>query len=699
MRLLRPGHNVWRIERAGRAALLVDAAAFFEAVRAACLKAQRSILVIGWDIDSRTRLVGADGQPADGHAAGFAEFLTELVEARRDLKVQLLLWDYSLLYAGEREMLPRLSLGWRTPERVTLCIDNSVPFGSSQHQKIVVVDDAVAFSGGLDLTIRRWDTTDHSAENPDRVDPAGHPYRPFHDVQMMVDGAAAQALALLARERWCRVQGGKPLVEPVGDPWPDEVAPDFTDADIGIARTQPRFDGEEPVHEAETLFVDSIDRAERQIYIENQFLSSPLVADRLAERLKRKPELEVVIVAPRSHDSWIEKHTMRNGRIRFWQRVSAAGGARARLLYPAVEQGGKSTETMIHSKIMVVDDCFLRVGSANLNNRSMGADTECDLAIEARNAAECATIVRLRNQLLGEHCGVGADDVAAALAAHGSLVRAAEELTRNGHSLRPIDDGEPDESALADVVERLADPSHPLRPARLGRHLLARFLPGRIVLALLGIALAILFAGLAWRYAALSDVATADRVRAILAEVRGEPWAILAVVGVFVAASLLVVPINVLFLTNAAVFGPWLGILYGGAGALASGFVTWLIGAWLGRKRIDRVLGQRGQRVLQGVRKRGVLAVLAFRLVPLAPFTLTNIAAGASGIRLVDFMLGTAIGIVPGLALLSIMGDRIVTIVANPSVTDIVIVVVCLAALIGFGFLVQALLSRRGDRA
>ena len=199
MNFLRPNHNVWRIERAARAAVLIDAAAFFEAVRGACLKAERSIIVVGWDIDSRTQLVGADGHPADGLSSSFADFLSDLVRTRPDLHVHLLLWDYSLLYAGERELLPRLSLGWRTPERVTLCIDNSVPFGSSQHQKIVVVDDAVAFSGGLDLTIRRWDTTSHSAENRQRVDPSGHPYRPYHDVQMMGDGAGARALAQLAR--------------------------------------------------------------------------------------------------------------------------------------------------------------------------------------------------------------------------------------------------------------------------------------------------------------------------------------------------------------------------------------------------------------------------------------------------------------------------------------------------------------------
>src|SRR5262245_66592567 len=101
MRFLRPNHNVWRIARAGRATVLIDAAAFFEAVRGACLKARRSILVVGWDIDSRTRLVGDSGEPRDGYASAFADFLSELVASRPELNVQLLLWDYSLLYAGE----------------------------------------------------------------------------------------------------------------------------------------------------------------------------------------------------------------------------------------------------------------------------------------------------------------------------------------------------------------------------------------------------------------------------------------------------------------------------------------------------------------------------------------------------------------------------------------------------------------------
>ena len=181
-----------------------------------------------------------------------------------------------------------------------------------------------------------------------------------------------------------------------------------------------------------------------------------------------------------------------------------------RLLYPAVGQGGRTTDTMIHSKVMVVDDRFLRIGSANLNNRSMGADTECDLAIEARTDRERTAILEIRNRLLGEHCGVAAADVAAFLARHGSLTRAADELTANGHSLRPIDDGEPDQGGLSDVIERIADPPRPIRPTRLARHLLARLRP---LLVALACALVVLGIALAWRYTPLSELVTADNVR------------------------------------------------------------------------------------------------------------------------------------------------------------------------------------------
>jgi phospholipase D1/2 len=275
--LLRKNRNVWRVERAERAAVLIDGAAYFGALRESLLKAQHTVYIVGWDIDSRMRLVGPSCKADDGFPETLAEFLSALVEQRPDLTINLLLWDFSVVYALEREIFPALSLNWKTPDQIRFCLDGHLPLGCSQHQKIVVIDDAVAYSGGLDLTIRRWDTPDHSVANDRRCDPAGQTYRPFHDVQAVVDGAAAKALGELVRERWREARCAEPEVpDAASDCWPASVVPDFTDVDIGNARTVPGYDGRDEVREVERLFIDMIDAAERTIYIENQFMTSEL---------------------------------------------------------------------------------------------------------------------------------------------------------------------------------------------------------------------------------------------------------------------------------------------------------------------------------------------------------------------------------------------------------------------------------------
>ena len=734
---------MWKVEHAPRAAVLIDGAAFFAAVRQAFLQARRTIFIVGWDIDSRTELVG-EQPPEDGLPTNFAGFLTELLKRRPELRIHLLLWDYSLVYAHEREPLPQLFLNWQMPPQVTFCLDSTVPFGSSQHQKLVVVDDALAFSGGLDLTIRRWDTSGHDPDNARRVDPGGEPYRPFHDVQTMVDGPAARALALLARARWCHANGGEPEVEPEGDPWPQTCEPHFTDVEVAIARTQPRYHLEEEVREVEALFVESIARAERTIYIENQFMTSGVVASALARRLRERPQLEVLMVAPRSHDSFIERRTMRNGRIRFWRTVKAAGGDRVRLLYPSIETpGGKdgpSTYTMIHSKIMVIDDWFVRVGSANLNNRSMGADTECDLAIAATSERERAAIVELRDRLLGEHCGVSAEEVAAAVARQGSLVRVADSLCGNGHRLSPIDDGQPDRTLFARLAERVADPARPLRLGRLAGRLLPRLLfhgsrtigrrlakredrraarekkegetprppsrgaaseeglLGRAGLVVAGALAVIVVLTLAWQFTGLKEFANPAHIRELMEGAQGEPWALGVVVALFVVAGAVAFPVTILILATAAVFGPWWGMLYATAGVAASAGLMFTVGARFGQEVPRRLLGKRWDRLRDRLQRRGLVAVVALRVVPVAPFSLINLAAGAGSIRLVDFMLGTLIGMGPGLVAIALMGDRIAKVLADPSAGQIAVLLLCVAGWIGLSFGAQALVSRLGER-
>ena len=702
--ILRPGHNVWRIERAARAAVILDGAPYFGAVRTALLNARHRAVIAGWDIHSRTRLVGPEGHANDGLPETLAEFLSALVERRPQLEISLLLWDYAVLYAAERELFPTYTLRWNTPPNIKLCLDDEVPIGSSQHQKLVVIDDTIAFTGGLDITVRRWDTSDHRADNPQRRDPADRPYEPFHDVQMLLDGEAARALAALARTRW-EYAAHEPLppIETSHDPWPESVKPDFANIAVGIARTQPRFEQQAELREVEALFLDSVAAAERTIYIENQFLSWVRIAEAIATRLGERPQLEVLIVGPATHASWIEARSMRNGQIRFMQILRDSGHAnRIRVVSPVVRQDSRTAHTMVHAKVMIVDDVLLHVGSANLNNRSMGTDTECDVAIEAGSEAERAGIAAVRSRLIADHCGVSVDDVAAAFAEHGSLLALADRLSANGHSLQPIDDGPPDHNDWAAYLEGIADPEEPIGAEAFAEKFLGGEVPQRTLSNVIKVAASgvlVLALVLAWQFTPLAPLTHPDRVRAALQTFSEGPWGPLMVLGAFVGVSLLFFPITVLIAATAAAFGPLLGFVYAATGSLISALITFAIGARVGREALNNVLGPRLNRVRNKISRRGLIAVALIRLVPIAPFGIINLVAGASRIRLSDFVMGTALGMVPGIVAMAAVGHQIARMITEPSLDAFAWLTLAMLGWIALSIGLQALVSKFGSRS
>ena len=268
---IRDGQNCWRTAHVDRAAVLIDAARYFSVLRRVAAQARHSILIIGWDIDSRIELT-PETDTDDGLPRCLGEFLDALMRERESLEIYALDWDFTMLYATDREFLPIYNLGWRTHRRVHFHLDDRHPPGASHHQKIVVVDDAVAFVGGIDLTKNRWDTSEHAAEDARRRSPDGKPYPPFHDMQMMVDGAAATAIGELARRRWQRATGREVAARDGGGggaAWPEDIEPDFRDVEIAIARTEPAYDGAEAVREVKALHLDSIAAATRSVYFEN----------------------------------------------------------------------------------------------------------------------------------------------------------------------------------------------------------------------------------------------------------------------------------------------------------------------------------------------------------------------------------------------------------------------------------------------
>jgi uncharacterized membrane protein YdjX (TVP38/TMEM64 family)/phosphatidylserine/phosphatidylglycerophosphate/cardiolipin synthase-like enzyme len=692
-----PNRNVWRIERAERAAILTDAT-YFGALREALIKARSTVFIVGWDLDGRTRLVGESGTADDGYPEMFADFLTALVTERPRLKVHLLVWDYSLLYATEREAFPAFSMHWLMPPGIRYCLDEHLPVGASHHQKVVVVDDAIAFSGGQDLTIRRWDSSEHRVGDRRRADPAGVLYAPYHDVQTVVDGAAALALAELVRERWrdgaCE---RTPRIRPLGDPWPRSIIPDLTAIEVGIARTCPSVEDKNEIRECEALFFDSVDCAERTIVIENQYLTATRFADRLAKRMLEKPELETLIIAPKHAHSWLEEQTMHAGLGRFMRTFHAAGvSERVALLHPQVSESGRTADVMVHSKVMIVDDTLLRIGSANLNNRSFGLDTECDLAFEAVTPAQRSAILDLRDRMLGHFCGAAANDVAKSVSSTGSLIAAARSLRCDGHSLEPIDLGSFQDGPIS-ALESLADPERPIAPPAFLQNFVGERPPAkrlRRFARIVGFGLIIIALMLIWRLTPLATLANPEGIQEWLAGIAEMPGAPLIVLAAFIIGGLLVFPVLLLIAATAATFGPWLGFALAGTGAIASAIVTYGVGAAIGRQAMENVLGPRLNRVRRAIVQRGVLAVAAIRLVPIAPFTVVNLVAGASKIRFVDYLVGTVIGMAPGLILMSALGYQIWSIIAQPTTMNILLFILAVLAWLAVSMGCQALLLR-----
>jgi phosphatidylserine/phosphatidylglycerophosphate/cardiolipin synthase-like enzyme len=201
----------------------------------------------------------------------------------------------------------------------------------------------------------------------------------------MVSGPVAASLGTLARERW-RALGEQhlpPLGTSKGDLWPGDATPDLTDVDVAIARTMPRSESEPAIRECEALYLDSIAQAKQTIYIESQYFSNDKLGHALAERLREPNSPEVVVVTPRDCEGWVESQTMgafRDGVFR--DLIAADRQKRLRIVYPIASRT-HNVPTFVHSKAMVVDDVLVRVGSANFSRRSMGVDTECDLAVDA----------------------------------------------------------------------------------------------------------------------------------------------------------------------------------------------------------------------------------------------------------------------------------------------------------------------------
>ena len=462
--------SVWRYSMASRAHVVIDAADYFEIIRDVMCEARQRIFLIGWDFD--TRILLSSGRrwwnlrkrKHKRFPARLGSFILWLAHRTPQLEIRLLKWNVALLKSIFRGTMVVDLARWGLSRSIDFKFDSAHPIGCSHHQKIVVIDDKVAVCGGIDMTSDRWDTRDHVHNDRRRRRPTGRSYGPWHDVTMIMEGDVAQSLGELGRDRW-KVAGGEqmsPCSPQQESPWPDSLHAEFENVEIGIARTRAEWGDSEQVSEIENLFVEQIARAKRFIYAETQYFASRRIAEAICRRLVAPDPPEILIMNPLTADGWLEQVAMDSARAELVRAVRKVDHANRFHIFVPYTSGG--TPIYVHAKLTIVDDEMLRVGSANMNNRSMGLDSECDVFIDSLRPANSHVgpkITGLRHSLLAEHCGIPEEEMPALLEKHGSMVAMIKALPREGKHVRPLELPELNDAEKALAQNSVLDPERP----------------------------------------------------------------------------------------------------------------------------------------------------------------------------------------------------------------------------------------------
>ena len=444
--LLEAGTTCWRRETADRAALLIDTEAYFDAAKRAMQRARHTVHLLNWAFEPQTLFhpkAGCTGPESDR----IGEFLKRLAGDKPHLDVRILCWKSALPVAATQDWFTFKDRKTFAGSPVKLVLDGKLPMGASHHQKAIIVDDAVAFCGGADIGPERWDTPAHRDDDPRRSKTShahGASEADFdsrHEVMGVVSGAPARSLGDLFRERWLRATGEPMTPPPQTTPvWPASLDHHFTNVSAGLSRTNGAWRGFPEIREVERLYLDSIAAARRSIYLENQYFTSPLIAAALARRLSESKGPEVVLIGTEHSPSYFDQATMDRTRVRFLDTLKRADKHGRLRAYSPVTALGRII--IVHAKLAIIDDDLLRIGSANINNRSMGFDSECDLSFEAGGSSAARTrrqIAGLRTRLAAHWLGCDEATFAEAARRAGGVGAGLEALRNAGYvRLRPM---------------------------------------------------------------------------------------------------------------------------------------------------------------------------------------------------------------------------------------------------------------------
>jgi len=372
-----------------------EAGPYYERFSELIEKADHYVAIVGWQLDSRLSL------PVPGTTARetLKDKLLRLCEARPELRIFLLMWDHSYFYVLEREL-------WQTRvwdelhPRIHLVFDNRHPFGGAHHEKLCLIDGRVALCGGIDLCGDRWDSPSHLAWDPRRsLDWKAERHGPYHDLAVQVGGEICGEIHNHIASRW-------KMLSTI--PFPPSPAPAALGRPVYLSRTVGPIEATPLVREVEFLYRELIFSAEDHLLIEGQYywsreLNDMLIAKMLEEsqRPRERPfEIFLTLAHLERIRSWTRHMAVYELKLlRRLEEVAAYTGTRLSVASPWTRTDRGVRPIYIHSKLIIADDRYLSLGSANLATRALRLDTEVNLTIEATHPADQAHLRRLSREM------------------------------------------------------------------------------------------------------------------------------------------------------------------------------------------------------------------------------------------------------------------------------------------------------------
>jgi phosphatidylserine/phosphatidylglycerophosphate/cardiolipin synthase-like enzyme len=309
--------------------------------------------------------------------------------------------------AEEVEVLNKLAIKYGIEQNLIVKIDSTSPtLSSAHHEKIIVIDNKIGFCGGFDLSKGKWDTSRHEYDEPQRDQDS----EPWHDCHAIMKGPIVWDLAYHFNQRWAYFEVKDEKKIRAMDLKPTSFPLEALNGDTKIValRTWEETDKDGGIL---AWYTNTIRKAMNSIYIENQFpFQNEFITRILCKRLQEQKDLKVIIVGPMEPNlpgliGSILSKTSVNDVNKHLQQIRDAGDLGRRVgTYSLVCQDKKTKslrQIYVHSKLLIVDDRWITIGSANIDKNGFKDSTEVNVGITSNSLAK-----QLRTRLWAEHIGL-----------------------------------------------------------------------------------------------------------------------------------------------------------------------------------------------------------------------------------------------------------------------------------------------------